>query len=311
MYNIAVFGGAGFIGQHLTKELISRNKIVTIFDIKPPPFLDDVTYIDLANLSVSELEHELSKVEGIIDLAYTTNPKTSFDNPVADILENLPNTVKLLNIVCKLDNIKRFVFVSSGGTVYGNTKSIKIDENHITIPISPYGITKLAIEQYGLMYYHTSDLPFVIARPANAYGIGQKINTGQGFIIHAINSIINDKPITIYGNKGTIRDYIYATDITSGLVDLIDNSMPGEAYNIGTGIGHSNIDIINMLQPFAKSIDKTIKIIHQPLRKFDVARNVLDSSRLNALTNWSPDIDLNSGLKTTWNWLVENNINKD
>lgn len=305
MEKIAIIGGSGFLGYYLTDELLKRQKKVYVFDLKPPKTKTNVTFINVLDLSIKELEHYFSKVDGVIDLAYTSNPKTSFDDPVVDIMDNLPMTVKFLAITNKLKNIKRFVFASSGGTVYGNVKLDIINEEHSTTPISPYGITKLAIEKYGLMYYHTNDFPFVIARPANAYGIGQRTNTGQGFIITAIDSIVNDREITIFGENGTVRDYIYVTDVATGLADLIEYSKPGEAYNIGTGVGKSNLDIVEMLSSFAKKIDKKVKINHELPRKFDVTHNVLDANKINGLSDWIPKIDINSGLKKTWEWYLK------
>ena len=110
------------------------------------------------------------------------------------------------------------------------------------------------------MFYHIDKLPFIIARPSNAYGIGQRINTGQGFIAQALNSILNKKGINIFGQNGNIRDYIYVTDIASAIVTLLDKGIEGEAYNIGTGIGKSNIEIINILEILLKSNNLSIKI---------------------------------------------------
>lgn len=309
MDKIAIFGGSGFLGVHLARELIKRNKEVFIFDIKPPHVLNlEVNYIDVKDFSIEETKKCLLNIDKIIDLVYSTNPKTSFEDPIIDILDNLPNTIKLFKIANQLSNLKKFIYVSSGGTVYGNAEVLSIAEDYNTNPISPYGITKLAIEKYGLMYHQTNNLPFVIARPSNAYGVGQRINTGQGFIIHAIESIIKNKEISIYGLQGTIRDYIYVTDISNAISNLIDNSTPGEAYNIGTGIGISNIEIIDRLEPYAKKINKKIKIKFEKERDFDVNRNVLDCSKIEQTNNWTPQISIDSGIELTWNWLLKRYI---
>ncbi len=193
MINTAIFGGSGFIGYYLLKELRTSNRKIFIYDIKPPIDSNDLIFYNIRNISNEELLDQLMDVNEIIDLAYTSNPKTSFDDPVSDILDNLPNTVRLLTLATKIPRLKKFIFISSGGTVYGNSNSKLTTEEHPTKPISPYGITKLAIEKYGLMFYHIDKLPFIIARPSNAYGIGQRIDTGQGFIAQTLNSIINKK----------------------------------------------------------------------------------------------------------------------
>lgn len=299
MINTAIFGGSGFIGYYLLKELRTSNRKIFIYDIKPPIDSNDLVFYNIQNISNEELLDKLMDVNEIIDLAYTSNPKTSFDDPVSDILDNLPNTVRLLTLATNIPRLKKFIFISSGGTVYGNSNSKLLSEDHPTQPISPYGITKLAIEKYGLMFYHIDQLPFIIARPSNAYGIGQRINTGQGFIAQALNSILNKKSINIFGQNGNIRDYIYVTDIASAIVTLLDKGIEGEAYNIGTGIGNSNIEIINIIEEIIEPNNLSVKINFLDGRKFDVKSNVLDCSKIHSL-GWHSTIPLEEGLKIIW-----------
>src|SRR5690606_36441288 len=127
----------------------------------------------------------LEGCDELVDLAYATVPKTSFDDPVHDVLVNLPATVSLLRQAANF-SLKRVLLVSSGGTVYGNAAYLPIDEAHPTNPVSPYGITKLAAEKYALLFHRLEGLPVVIARPSNPYGPNQMGNLGQGFIAAAM-----------------------------------------------------------------------------------------------------------------------------
>lgn len=308
MIKTAIFGGSGFIGQYIIEELlINRNREVTVFDIHYPQKtnFENFSFINISSLTEAGLVEKLNDIDEIIDLVYTSNPQTSFIDPVKDIIDNLTNTVNLFRIASNLTKLKKFIYISSGGTVYGNTEHETINEIHPTNPISPYGITKLSIEKYGVMYHQTHDFPIVIVRPSNAYGIGQRINTGQGFIAHAINSIINDDKITIFGKCGTIRDYIYVSDIANAVADLLETSSPGDIYNVGTCVGTSNIEILNLLEPLANSINKSIKIQFEPHRKFDVNRNVLEIQKISSNTKWHPQVSIVDGITKTWNWFIE------
>lgn len=137
----------------------------------------------------------------MIDLAYSTVPQTSFSDPMFDLQSNLPRVVALMEELKHHTKLRRFMVVSSGGTVYGHATQLPISEYAQTEPVSPYGITKLTIERYALMYHRLHDLPVVLVRPANAYGLGQQAFKGQGFIATAIGSILQGKQSRFMANK--------------------------------------------------------------------------------------------------------------
>lgn len=304
MKNCCVIGGTGFIGSFVVRALLNkrRNVVVVARNESPTrPLPADVKYVPGDFGDRYFLKGVLRGIDEIIDLAYATVPKTSFDNPVHDILSNLPNAVNLLEVAssCSLDKI---VLVSSGGVIYGHTNKIPINEEHPTNPISPYGITKLAVEKYAKMFYSTNDLPIVCVRPGNAYGETQKPFIGQGFVSTAIASILSGQELNLYGESGTIRDYIYVEDIANGIVSALINGEPGEVYNIGSGEGRSNKDILDILRPLAESKGFEIRLKTVPPRKFDVAVNVLDSSKLYLCSGWKAHVNFDEGIKKTWNW---------
>lgn len=153
---------------------------------------------------------------------------------------------------------RRLLLVSSGGTVYGPPQSLPITESHATAPISPYGITKLTINHYALMFHHTRDLPVVVVRPANAFGIQQRSRTGQGFLAAAIDATLSVREIEIYGEAGTIRDFIHVSDLASGILAGLKCGDNGEIYNLGSGIGTCNLDVVAMLRPMAEAAGHAI-----------------------------------------------------
>jgi UDP-glucose 4-epimerase len=299
-----VIGGSGFIGHHLVQILASQGKDLIVIGRNRLPsrtLPSGVRYISGDYGDQSFLREVLKDVDEIVDLSYASVPKTSFEDPVKDILNNLPSSVNLFEVISTL-SIKKLVIVSSGGTVYGKAVKLPIPEDHPTEPISPYGITKLAVEKYALMYHALKGLPVVCVRPANAFGEGQNPFTGQGFVATAIASAMVGREIKIFGEHGVVRDLIYVKDVASGIAAALNHCPAGECYNIGSGIGKSNKEIIQMLAIIAKSRDIVFRVKVLPPRLYDVPANILDSSKLQNETGWYPNIFLMKGLELTWKY---------
>lgn len=302
-----VIGGSGFIGQHLVQLLASQGKDLIVIGRNRLPsrtLPSGVRYIAGDYGDQSFLREVLVDVDEIIDFAYSSVPKTSFEDPVKDILNNLPSAVNLFEVASSL-LIKKLVFVSSGGTVYGKAVKLPISEDHPTEPISPYGITKLAVEKYARMYHVLKGLSVVCVRPANAYGEGQIPYTGQGFVATAIASALEGREISMFGEQGVVRDLVYVKDVASGIAAAMKYCPAGECYNIGSGIGRSNQEIIEMLATIAKSKDIKLRVKVLPSRQYDVPANVLDSSKLQKQTGWFPNMSLMTGLEQTWKFFKE------
>jgi UDP-glucose 4-epimerase len=302
--NTLVIGGAGYIGAHLVPQLIATGRQVTVLGRSAAPRYElpvGVAYV-AGDFAQPELLGRLLDVhQEVIHLAYATVPNTSFENPLADLLQNLPPTVQLFSEAA--DRGAKLVLVSSGGTVYGEAVELPMRETHPTKPISPYGVTKLTLENYAYLYAATHGLKFVCVRPANAYGAGQMPFTGQGFIATAIASAMRGVPIKIFGQHGTVRDYLYVTDLASGIVGALEHGHVSETYNLGSGVGLSNLDVIELLKPLMREIGCEIKIENLPERAFDVKANVLDPAKLQAHTGWKPQIGFDDGLRRTFEWL--------
>ncbi|MBK5275240.1 MAG: GDP-mannose 4,6-dehydratase [Desulfuromonadales bacterium] len=302
-----VIGGNGFIGSYLVPLLIASGRIVTVVDRAPFStinLIENMRYVQADYNDEKFLLRILIDVDEVIDLAYATVPKTSFDDPVNDILTNLPPMVKLLEVACSI-GLNKVVLVSSGGTVYGRAQELPLKEDHPTNPISPYGITKLAIEKYAFMYHELKSLPVLCVRPGNAYGARQRPFSGQGFVATAIASILQRKVLNLFGPTGTIRDYIHVEDIANGILAALQYGKTGSCYNIGTGIGMSNKDILDALLPAATSAGFDISVSILPPRNFDVPVNILDSTKLKNETGWEPKVAFEEGIKKTWEWYFE------
>ncbi|GAB6270315.1 MAG: NAD-dependent epimerase/dehydratase family protein [Smithella sp.] len=302
--NTLVIGGAGFIGTHLVSKLLATGRNVTVLDKRtdaPPELPKGAEYVG-GDFGQCELIRKLlCSHEEAIHLAYTSVPKTSFENPFSDLLENLPPTVQLFAEVAASG--RKLVFVSSGGTVYGEASRLPIREDHPTKPISPYGVTKLTLESYAHLYAVTHGLKFVCVRPANAFGPGQKPFTGQGFIANAMTSVMRGQPVTVFGQRGTVRDYLYVSDLAAGIIGALEKGSISEIYNLGSGVGRSNMDVIEAILPLMRGLADEIRIENLPERPFDVRTNILDSGKLHKDTGWEPRTPFDEGLLCTREWL--------
>jgi UDP-glucose 4-epimerase len=309
-----VAGGAGFIGSALIRALLrgpeSRHITVVGRSSRPrTPLPDGVSYYsgDVANSEF--IQPLVEKADEIIDLAYGTVPKTSFDDPLIDVVSNLPASVNLQKLACQ-SRVKRYLLVSSGGAVYGNTEASSIDESHPTNPISPYGISKLVTEKYGMFFCRMEGLPLVVARPGNPYGIGQIGQKLQGFVGAAMQAAIDSSAIDVYGERGTVRDYIYIDELAQALIAALQCGVPGSVFNIGTGVGNDNIEVLEALRNIVAPSGLTVKARRCPSRPFDVNLSVLDSRRLTEVSGWRPTISLTEGIDRLWSeWMMTQELN--
>lgn len=305
-----VIGGGGFIGRSLCEALAASGRNVVALGRRAQPsrgflglqalYPQRITYQSVDMGDMSALRPILASVEEVIDLAYATVPQTSFSDPMFDLQSNLPRVVALMEELKQHKQLRKFMVVSSGGTVYGHASRLPISEYAETEPVSPYGITKLTIERYALMYHRLHGLPVVVVRPANAYGKGQLPFVGQGFVATAMGNILQGKDITVFGERGTVRDYVHVRDIASAMLAALQHGNNGDVYNIGSGVGRSNLDVIDLIRPLASARNLAVNIKHEAERKFDVAANVLNFGRLLSCTGWLPQVNIETGFKEMW-----------
>ncbi len=284
---VLVLGGSGFIGSALIGGLLNQGHQVKIFDRNIEavrqqfPEITDAVQADFAD--VMSLTEAMSGVDIIFHLISTSVPATSNKNPVHDIESNLVNTVKLLELMRNAD-VKRIVYLSSGGTVYGAPKSLPITEVHPTNPTCSYGIVKLAIEKYLQMYAELYQLDVTILRPSNPYGPGQTHKGVQGFIGTCIDKINAGQPITVWGDGSVVRDYIYIDDVVSACLAAMTTEQIAP-INISSGVGYSLNQIIRMIE---KHKGEEIEVVYQQKRNFDIPEVILDNQLAKTSLDWTP-----------------------
>lgn len=295
---ILVMGGSGFIGSALIRALLQQGHQVQVFDrdvrALSQQFPEIIHPIQADFSDVMSLSEAMIGVDLIFHLISTSVPATSNKNPVHDVESNLVNTVKLLELMRSAE-VKRIVYLSSGGTVYGNPTALPITESHPTNPTCSYGIVKLAIEKYLQMYAELYELDVTILRPSNPYGPGQTHKGVQGFIGTCIDKINSGQPIAIWGDGSVIRDYIYIDDVVSACVDAMNSKARGP-LNVSSGVGYSLNQLIGMIE---KNIGKPVEVIYQQKRNFDIPEVVLDNQLAKSLLGWTPLTSIEQGLKMT------------
>ena len=228
--NVAVIGANGFIGKHLVAKLSSLPNIdVFAFDISDKStFESKISYKKNDLSSIEQIANDFANIDVVYFLASATIPVTSWENPLMEIQQNLIPFINFVDTVAKL-KVKKICFLSSAGTIYGATKQ-KVNETSDKNPFSPYGITKLAMENF-LLYFKTRyAINFDVYRVSNVYGEGQNTSKGLGLINTLIEKIITEGKIKVFGNGETLRNYIYVKDVT----ELLSHSVTSDVDNSST-----------------------------------------------------------------------------
>lgn len=309
---IVVFGGGGFIGSHIVDKLLQAGHQVRIFE-RPRVALyrsfaqhEPLEWTTGDLMSLHDISSALDGMDAVFHLVSTTLPKSSNDDPIYDVQSNLVATLQMLNIMVE-KNIKKIVFISSGGTVYGKPKYLPIDESHPTEPISSYGITKLAIEKYLTLYKFLHDLQPIILRVSNPYGERQRLDTAQGAVAAFLHKALTGQPIEIWGDGSVIRDYIHVDDVAAAFLKAADYNGQQTTFNISAGSGISLNELIAHIE---RTMGKRLERSHKPGRAFDVPTSILSNALALTELDWSPKIALSEGLKKTAEWAQETAISQ-
>ena len=298
---ILITGGSGFIGSTLAFSLVKKGHEVAVLDRRSNPALFAIRLWQGEFSDSALLEAALEGVEVVYHLAWSTIPETSNVDPQADTATNVIGTLRLLN-ACVKKGVRRIVFSSTGGTVYGNTEISSVAEDAPTNPVCSYGITKLAVEKYLGLFAHLQKIDYVALRISNAYGPHQDPKSKVGFIGAALAAAANKQVLNIWGDGSVVRDYVFVDDIVQAMVMAYDPVFANGVYHVSSGIG---IDLNGLLSIIASAVGSPLKVKYSSGRDFDVKRVILDSSKLRAL-GWSPEIDVNEGIRRTWDWIRVN-----
>lgn len=305
---IVIIGGGGFIGTALRKYFSEDDVYIHLIGRKISiPVSDRETYYSVSEYTFKQLSEMFRQKppDLIIDLAYNSTPGTSYDDPVKDYSDNLYQVIQHLEFA-KAVKTGCYIYVSSGGTVYGDPAHRQpLGELAPNYPLSPYGVTKMACERYVYMYHRMYGLPAIILRPSNIYGPGQKPFIGQGIIATAIGLAIRKEPVHIFGTGSHIRDYIFIDDFCAAVQAVICHGTYGETYNMGSGAGTTIVDLMASISLVLETSGLALRSIYLPGRPFDVQYNVLNIDKIKSISPWQPGTGLTDGIQKTFNWIKE------
>jgi len=302
---IIIFGGGGFIGSAIADRLLREGHVLRIFERpRVTPYRkftesERVEWITGDFASAHDVSDAVSGMDVVLHLVSTTLPKNSNDDPVYDVQSNVVTTLQMLNAMVA-HNVPKIVFISSGGTVYGDPIYLPIDEKHPTNPLVSYGITKLAIEKYLQMYSHLHGIKAISLRVANPYGERQRIETAQGAVGVFLHRALNGLPIEIWGDGSVTRDYIHVSDVAEAFVKAIEYEGSAYCFNISSGVGTSLNDLVGILQNI---IGKTVEVRYMSGRAFDVPVSVLSNHIAHEELKWTPLIPMQDGITRTAEWI--------
>lgn len=309
MLRCLVLGGRGFIGTHLVDALLQAGHHVVCFDrphVVPlgPTYASNPRFelVEGDFLSEADMAGVLPGCDVCVHLVSTTLPQNSNADPVFDIETNLVGTLRLLNLA-RASGLRKVVFVSSGGTVYGIPRSVPIEETHPTEPLCSYGIAKLAIEKYLELFRTLHRLDYTVLRIANPYGEMQRTRSSQGAVAVFLGRALRGEPVEIWGDGSVVRDYVYIRDVADALVSALHYPGPERIFNIGSGQGVSLNEVLDTIDAV---LDRKTRRVYTPGRPFDVPASVLSIERARRALGWKPRVAFKDGIARFAAWLAEN-----
>lgn len=295
---IMLVGGAGFIGINIAKSLIQAGFYVVIVDrnlshLKNRESLPGVSGFydfDIADMeSVIKLVDELS-IDCVVNLVSTLIPSSSFDAFSSEIISSIVPAFRLVQDLA--ERKIKYVFFSSGGTIYGRNNAMHIAESDICLPINFYGYSKQLFEEYLGFINRVSGLDYLVIRPSNPYGMYQSPTKKQGIISVVLYRILKGETIEIWGDGSVVRDYIWVNDMANAFARILAKDAWNNVFNIGSGVGHSLNEVVAITEVVT---GLKAKIVYKEARSVDVQRIVLDVSKLKNEIDFYP-ISLGEGI---------------
>lgn len=300
---VALIGAGGFIGTNLVRRLSDQVADLRCFGRRQafPSVLKDVAWFsgDLADPQGTALAQAIRGCETVVHLASTSTPVNADQDIPADAQANVIDSLSLFEH-CVAEGVRRVVFLSSGGTVYGIPTVTPTPESAPTRPITAYGAAKLAIEKYLEVYRRQRGLDYIVLRVANAYGPYQTEEKQQGVIAAFVSKALRGESIEIWGDGSVVRDYIYIDDVAEALIASLFYSGSERVFNIGSGVGTSLLDIASKIE---QSLGVHPQKRFRPGRPADVPISVLDCVLAQEELAWQARTSLDIGLRSTVEWL--------
>ncbi len=302
---VLVTGGAGFIGSHLVDRLVQEGHEVVVVDnlsTGKRRNLNRAARFFKLDIQSWRLERVFrnERPNIVMHLAAQMDVRKSVEDPIFDAQVNVLGMLNVLQQAIR-HGVRKLVFSSSGGAIYGEQEMYPAPESHVTKPLSPYGISKLCGEQYLSYYQRVSGLQIVSLRYANVYGPRQDPDGEAGVVAIFIQKLLNNEQAIVNGNGRQTRDFVYVEDVVEANLAVLSQETQG-TYNVGTGEETSINDLLRILVAHTNS---TCKEVHGPAKSGEQIRSVIDSSKLRQELSWEPRVELSEGLKRTVEYFRE------
>ncbi|MDZ7331911.1 MAG: GDP-mannose 4,6-dehydratase [candidate division KSB1 bacterium] len=303
---ILVTGGAGFIGSHVADAYIKMGHEVVIVDnlsmgrvenVNPQAHFVKMNIQDDQILKLFESE----RFDVVNHHAAQMDVRLSVADPIYDANNNIIGTINLLQAAVKT-GVKKFIFISSGGAIYGEQDYFPADENHPTRPVSPYGITKLTGEKYLYFYHYVYGIQFVVLRYGNVYGPRQNPKGEAGVVAIFTSRMLNGSQPIINGNGLQTRDYVFVGDVVDANVKALSFDQC-DYFNIGTGIETNVNELFHKLRHLTNA---NVEEVHGPAKPGEQMRSVLNIEKAQRLLQWRPQVSLEEGLARTVEYFKSN-----
>jgi UDP-glucose 4-epimerase len=305
-----VTGGAGFIGSNLVDALLADGAEVSVVDDLSRGRREQVAaaagfhQVDVGEASLASVIAAVAP-EIVFHHAAQIDVRRSVSDPVVDTRVNVLGTVNVLD-ACVRAGVRRVVFASSGGALYGDTDVAPTPETHPCAPASPYGAAKLAGESYGSVFAQVHGLEFVALRYANVYGPRQDPHGEAGVVAIFAERLLDGRDVVINGDGGQTRDYVHVDDVVASNLRAAQTARLG-AYNIGTGV---ECDVNQLYAHIARAAGVSRSAQHGPAKPGEQRRSVLDISRAADVLGWRPRVALEEGLSETVAWFASRRVAK-
>jgi UDP-glucose 4-epimerase len=303
-----ITGGAGFIGSNLADKLIREGYEVSIIDNLSTGKKENLNpkavfyNIDILDPKISQI-FKKEKPETVFHYAAQIDVRKSVEYPIRSAETNILGSLNILEN-CKNFGVKKIVFASTGGAIYGEAEIIPTSEDYLAQPVSPYGIEKLSVEHYLNFYKKEYNLDYLILRFANVYGPRQNSKGEAGVIAIFCDKIIKGEQLVINGLGEQTRDFVFVEDVVNANILAIKKNESG-VFNIGTGI---ETDINAIFQELKKLLDPSVQEIHGPEKAGEQKRSCLDFKKAKEILGWKPIYDLAKGLEKTEEWFNLHNL---
>ena len=299
---ILVTGGAGFIGSHVAEALLQKGHEVHILDNLSGGFRKNIPAkavfheMDIQNKAVHELwaDHNF---EVMFHLAAQMDVRKSVADPIYDANINIIGLLNLLEAGRK-NGLRKVIFSSTGGAIYGEPITSPQDENHPNIPMSPYGITKMVSEHYLRFYGELHGLQWIALRYGNVYGPRQNAHGEAGVVAIFTEKMLRNEPCFINGDGLQTRDYVHVSDVVQANVLALDYNK-NDIFNVGTGIETNVVELFRHIKTFTES---PAPEDHAPAKAGEQMRSVLCNQKLQNVLGWKQTYSVEKGLENTVNW---------